>query len=336
MRILDSHFHYYPREIFEALCKRTGFPRAERDDKGGYRYFRHEGAPPTLKPWKEWFDLDDQLARMDATGHQIDVVSSLGPYSVHFSELPPEEGREAATIWNEAMAKAQREHPGRVWGTAAIPLVDTQIAIDVLDDAVNRLGLVGANLPGSVGPDQRIDADRLQPFYARAAEVKAPLFLHPTDAVFPEMLTGYDGALYLTMGRVIEVSVAATRLILSGTLERHPDLTIVMSHTGGMLPYQAGRLDKNGKAAKLGQKPSTYLKRMYTDTTSPHAMGIKFAIDYFGLDHVMFGDDYPCWDPDEALRCCDEIGLSDAERQALFNDNAHKLFDLRVPAGSTP
>jgi aminocarboxymuconate-semialdehyde decarboxylase len=35
---------------------------------------------------------------------------------------------------------------------------------------------------------------------------------------------GYDGALHLSLGRVIEVSVAAMRLVLSGTMERHPDL----------------------------------------------------------------------------------------------------------------
>jgi len=332
MRILDSHFHYFPRAIFEQLNDRKTYPRAEPDDKGGYRYYRQEGAAPTLKPWKEWFDLEEELQRMDQTGHQVDVVSSLGPYSVHFSELPPEEGREAAIIWNEAMAKAQREHPGRFWGTAAIPLVDTQIAIDVLDDAINRLGLVGANLPGSVGSDPRIDAPRLEPFYARAAELGIPLLLHPTDAVYPDMLGGYGGALYLTMGRVIEVSVGASRLIFSGIMERQPNLTIVMSHTGGALPYQAGRLDKNGKGAKLGEKPSVYLKRMYTDTTSPHAIGIKFAIDFFGLDHVMYGDDYPCWDPDEALRYCDEVGLSEAERPLLFNDTARKLFNLKVPS----
>ena len=72
------------------------------------------------------------------------------------------------------------------------------------------------------------------------------------------MLDGYDGALHLSLGRVIEVSVAAMRLIFSGVMERHPNLKIVMSHTGGALPYQAGRMDKNGKAAKLpGPVPTT-------------------------------------------------------------------------------
>ena len=102
------------------------------------------------------------------------------------------------------MAGAQRKYPGRVWASAAVPLVDTRIAIEVLDDAVNRLGLMGVNLPGSIGSDARIDAERLEPFYARVEELGLPLFLHPTDAVFVDMLDGYDGALHLSLGRVVE------------------------------------------------------------------------------------------------------------------------------------
>ena len=45
------------------------------------------------------------------------------------------------------------------WASAAVPLTDTRVAIDVVDDAVNRLGLMGVNLPGSIGSDARIDAD---------------------------------------------------------------------------------------------------------------------------------------------------------------------------------
>ena len=74
-----------------------------------------------------------------------------------------------------------------------------------MDDAVNRLGLMGVNLPGSVGEDARIDAERLQPFYAHCAKLGLPMFLHPTDVIFQDMLDGYDGALHLSLGRVIEV-----------------------------------------------------------------------------------------------------------------------------------
>jgi len=157
------------------------------------------------------------------------------------------------------------------------------------------------------------------------------MFLHPTDAVFVDMLEGYDGALHLSLGRVVEVSVAAMRLVLSGLMERHPNLKIVMSHTGGALPYQSGRMDKNTPRAKLPKPTSTYLKRMYTDTVSPHAAGMKFAIDYYGIDHVMYGTDYPCWDPATCLKLLEEIELSAADKQKLFYDNALRILGLRDP-----
>jgi aminocarboxymuconate-semialdehyde decarboxylase len=247
------------------------------------------------------------------------------------SSLPPEEGRDFALMWNEEMAGAQKKYPGRVWASAAVPLTDTKVAIEVLDDAVNRLGLMGVNLPGSIGSDPRIDAERLEPFYARVEALGLPVFLHPTDVIFQDMLDGYDGALHLSLGRVIEVSVAAARLVLSGLMERHPKLKVVLSHTGGALPYQSGRMDKNTKAAKLPAPASTYLKRMYTDTVSPHSAGITFAIDYYGIDNVMYGTDYPCWDPATCLKLIDEIGLSQADRQKLFYDNARRILGLRDP-----
>jgi aminocarboxymuconate-semialdehyde decarboxylase len=208
-------------------------------------------------------------------------------------------------------------------------LQDTRVAIEVVDDAVNRLGLMGVNLPGSVGDDARIDSERLEPFYAHVEKLGLPVFLHPTDVIFQDMLDGYDGALHLSLGRVIEVSVAAMRLILSGMMERHPKLKIVMSHTGGSLPYQAGRMDKNTKAAKLAKPVTSYMKRMFTDTVSPHSAGIKFAIDYFGIDHVMYGTDYPCWDPAACLKLLDELDLSDADKHKLFYANARRILNLR-------
>ncbi|HVB89775.1 MAG TPA: amidohydrolase family protein [Beijerinckiaceae bacterium] len=331
MRIVDSHFHWWPRAFFEALCARKTYPRAQRNSKGGYTYWRAEGEAPRFDLGPEWFDLDAQLEHMDKLGYEVDLVCSIGPLSVHFSDVPAQEGREEAQLWNEEMARIQRAYAGRIWASAAIPFVDTEIALETMDHAIEHLGLIGVNLPGSVGSDPRIDAARLEPFYARAGQLGVPVFLHPTDAVFASMLDGYGGALHLSLGRVIEVSVAASRLILSGVMERHPGLKLVMSHTGGALPYQSGRMDKNGKAAKLAQPPSVYIRRMYTDTVSPHALGIKFAVEYYGVDHVMYGTDYPCWSPAEALRLLSEIGLSPQDREKVLNTNARRILGLRDP-----
>ena len=122
MRIIDSHFHWWPRTFLEELRKRPGYPQVEVNDRGGYAYRRRAESKDTLNSWKEWFDLDDQLAYMDSLGHEIGVVCSIGPLSVHFSDVPVEQGRDDAIFWNEEMAAAQRRHPGRVWASAAVPL----------------------------------------------------------------------------------------------------------------------------------------------------------------------------------------------------------------------
>lgn len=329
MHIIDSHFHWWPRPFFDDLCRRAEFPRAVVNNDGGYTYMQRAVGGGSIRSWGAWFDLEEQFAHMDGLGHHVDVVSSIGPFSVYFSELEPERGRDEAMKWNEFMASAQRRHPGRFWGTAAIPLADTAVAIEVLEHAIGNLGLIGVNIPGSIGCDPNIDAPRLEPFYARLAELDVPAFLHPTDAVFADMLAGYGGALHLSLGRVIEVSVAASRLVLSGTMERHPGLRLVLSHTGGALPYQSGRMDKNTKNAKLPKPVSSYLKRMYTDTVSPHSAGMKFAIEYYGIDNVMYGTDYPCWDPATCLSLLEEIDLSQDQKRKLFRSNAIRILGLK-------
>jgi aminocarboxymuconate-semialdehyde decarboxylase len=329
MQIIDSHFHWWPRALYDRLCERKGYPRAARNDRGGYTYWRFEGKDPTFNVSDVWFELDEMLARMDKLGHEVGVVSSIGPISPHFSDLPSEEGRDDAMLWNQQIGDMQRQYPGRFWGAAAVPLRDAETAIEVLDHAVQDLGLVGVCIPGSIGDGGRIDAAYLEPFYGRVAELGVPVFLHPTDTLFSELLEGYDGALYLGLGRVIDVSVAASRLIYSGLMERHPSLKVFMSHTGGALPYQSGRMDKSySKGVKLPYSTSTYIKRMYTDTVSPHAPGMKFAVEYYGVDHVLYGDDYPCWDPDTAMELFDSLGLSAADQEKIFHGNAERLFGL--------
>jgi aminocarboxymuconate-semialdehyde decarboxylase len=71
---------------------------------------------------------------------------------------------------------------------------------------------------------------------------------------------------------------------------------------------------------------------MYTDTVSPHAAGMKFAIEYYGIDHVMYGTDYPCWDPATALKLIDELKLSQEDQEKLFYSNARRILGLRDPA----
>jgi aminocarboxymuconate-semialdehyde decarboxylase len=59
---------------------------------------------------------------------------------------------------------------------------------------------------------------------------------------------------------------------------------------------------------------------------------MKFAIEYYGIDNVMYGSDYPCWEPAEALRLIGEIDLSEADKHKLFVANVRRIFNLPTPA----
>src|ERR1700748_2188846 len=72
MHIIDSHFHWWPRSVFDKLCQRKNFPRAGVNKNGGYDYWRREGAGAHLNSWAGWFDLDEQFAHMGGLGPQVD------------------------------------------------------------------------------------------------------------------------------------------------------------------------------------------------------------------------------------------------------------------------
>ena len=40
MHIIDSHFHWWPRSIFDKLCQRAEYPKARVNQRGGYDYMR--------------------------------------------------------------------------------------------------------------------------------------------------------------------------------------------------------------------------------------------------------------------------------------------------------
>ena len=132
MHIIDSHFHWWPRSIFEKLCKRGSFPKARVNTHGGYDYMRRADSGQHLNSWAEWFDLDKQFEYLDRLGHQFSVILSIGPFSVAFSDMPVEEGCDYALMWNEAMADAQKKYPGRVWASAAVPLQDLAASSNTL------------------------------------------------------------------------------------------------------------------------------------------------------------------------------------------------------------
>jgi aminocarboxymuconate-semialdehyde decarboxylase len=330
MRAVDSHFHWYPRAHFEKMTARAENPRAVRDGDG-YRYYFNNGRSHVPLP-AVWFDLEAGLAASDAVGHEVTVAATTGVLAGVLDQMPLSAALELAADYNEEMAQAQRAYPGRFYGTAAVPLADTDEAVAVAEHAVTGLGLRGINLPPVSSGAESIDSPRLEPFYSRVEELGIPLIVHPTDIVFDEILAGYDTGLQRSLGRLIDSSVTILRLIFSGVMERHPSLKVIHTHAGGVLPYQAGRIDKNARIKGLPELPSTYLKRTFTDIVAPQELTIRTAMEFYGSDHVLYGTDYPCWAPKAAVAVLDGAGLAEADMAKVLRGNAESVLGIRAGA----
>lgn len=87
---------------------------------------------------------------------------------------------------------------------------------------------------------------------------------------------------------------AISRLILSATLDKFPNLKLLLAHSGGTIPFLAGRL--NSCVAhdptvrnRLKQEPSWYLKKLYYDGVGYHSPALKLTRELVGADRIMFG-----------------------------------------------
>lgn len=334
MTVIDSHFHWYPRSLFDALCEQPGYPRARRVGDS-FAYILGEAAVPDEGRRRgdralpdEWLDLERGLDLMSTTyGGDFAVVCTTGVLSGLLGQVPATSSADCARVYNEAVAEAQRAHVGNFFGTATVPLHDADEAISVAEEAVKELGLVGINLPALSG-DEFVDAPRLEPFFDRVESLQVPLIVHPTDVAYRDSFPGYDDAIFMTIGRLLDSSLTVLRLIFGGVLERHPGLRVLHTHSGALLPYQAGRIDKNARVRDLPLPPSEYLKRIFVDTVSPLELTIRAAIDFYGADHVLYGTDYPCWNVESALSVIEEAGVAEPTKDLVLAGNARSLFNI--------
>lgn len=330
-RVVDAHSHVIPPTLVEAMRTGSapdGITLAEVDGRPwvvhrqGYRY-------PLLPGFH---DVGAKLATMDADGVTLSVLSPAPPLFLYWVEAA--EAVAAARQVNDAVAAMVAEAPDRFAGLATLPMQDPQAAAVELRRAVLELGLRGAQ----VGPHVEgvgLDDPSLRPVLQTAQELGVPLVLHP---YYVGAATGELADFYLTnlQGNPWQTAVAASRLILSGTLDELPGLRLLLVHGGGHLPYQVGRLDHGHRvrpeAALPQQPPSAYLRRFWFDTLTHDADATRFLVDKVGDDRVVLGTDDPF----------DMAGGMFAEQTAavlagaydlarLAAGNADALFGLQAP-----
>ena len=304
------------------------------------------GFPGPDFPWAqtikraELADLGDaRLADMDASGITVQVLSVAGPGA---DLVPGQQGIDIARAYNDALAEACARHPTRYRGFAHLPLHSPDAAAAELERSVRTLGFHGVLVNGAT--DGRfLYAPEFEPVLAQAEKLDVPIYLHPgipTEPVRAAYFDGLPGNFSFTMalsawGWHADTAIHVLRLALSGALERHPGLKIVVGHFGEALPFMLDRIDET-TAATAKTMFSRSLKQMITDqvwiTTSGFFTMVPFmaSLMAFGIDRLMFSVDYPFASNARARAFLDGLPLSPADKAKLAHGNADRLLRLPV------
>lgn len=275
--------------------------------------------------------LPRRLADMDRAGVDIQLVSPSP--SQYYPFLAPDAAGNITRSANAAVAALVAQAPTRLAGLGLAPLQHPDLMVELLDDAVVGNGLRGVEISsatsgndGARGVD--LSDERLEPFWARAEELKAIVFLHPFGCSLDERLDKY----YLsnTVGQPAENAVALSHLIFSGVLDRHPELILIASHGGGYLPSYIGRSDHAWRIrpeAKVPQnEPSSYLRGLYFDSLVHSASGLRQLIATVGVDRVLPGSDYPFdMGVDDALAELRDAGIDEGAFTMIARENPARL-----------
>lgn len=271
-------------------------------------------------------DVFVRLAAMDAQGVDVQLVSP-SPSQYHYW-ADEDTAEKVYRLAGEATAAHCAAAPDRLRGLGLVPLQHPGLMVPALDHAL-RQGLAGVELSSHASARELSDP-AYEPFWSRAEETGAILFLHPFGCTLDERLDQW----YLsnTVGQPTENAVALSHLIFSGVLDRHPALKLIAAHGGGYLPTHIGRSDHAWSArADAGtgcaQPPSSYLKRVYFDSLVHDPYVLRELIRVAGADRVLLGSDFPfdmgTDDPVAALRAA---GLSEADFDSVRGGNAAALL----------
>jgi aminocarboxymuconate-semialdehyde decarboxylase len=324
--VIDIHVHALPAALLgEITDHEVDGLSAVRTD-GGWRV-SVPGSPQPKLVRPPMADPGRRAAWARARGLTSQVVS---PWldAQPTAAMPDAVARDWARRLNAALAEQEQEAGHGVLATVAI----TRDAARDLAEAVTGAGMTGLVLstnPAGVGG---LADPALEELWETAAGLGVPVVLHPPTDGPARALPG-SAEFGNTFCRLVDTTFAVTELLLSGVLDRHPGLRLVIVHGGGFLPYQSMRLDGGHRADALARyaierdRPSDYLPDLFFDTVAMRPEAIRFLADAAGTGRVLLGSDYPfpLGDPDPAgtVRAA---RLGEAATASVLGGNAARLF----------
>ena len=324
MRI-DCQTHVFPREYAEVLSSNPHSPQTTRQ---GDQYLIAYGYVQNFQLRLDDYSIEAKLRDMDAADIDISVLSVNMPGP---ELLEAAVGIEGAHVCNDYLAKVVQERPDRFVGLACLPWQDVPAALEELEWAIKQLDLRGVMLYSQIagGP---VDMPKYEPIYAAIETLGVPLILHPCVPAWGEEIKDYS---MITMaGLMVDHSFAMLRLLLSGILERHPRLTVVQPHAGGVLPYLWGRISHQTEVMGRGmehisQPPAVYYHRqVYLDTVSPSPLALRHVYDFQGPDRLLFGSDHPWVKPELLTAMIEEMDIPPEDKAKILGKNAQALFKI--------
>jgi aminocarboxymuconate-semialdehyde decarboxylase len=274
-------------------------------------------------------DPTERLADMDALGVDVQLLSIAPPQ--YFYQAGPDLGAELSRLQNDRIAELAAFAPDRLVPMGTLPLQAPDEAQRELRRITDDLGVRGLEINTNVaGTD--LDDPGLAWFWEEVERRDVTVVLHPHGFSHAERLDAY----YLTnvIGLPLESTIAVSRLILSGVLERHPGLKLVVVHGGGYLPYYIARTDHAWRhrpetRERIRQPPSEYLRQVHFDTTTHSADAVALLVARYGADHVLLGTDYP-FDMGETdpVALIADAGLAAEQSELVLGGNVARLMGI--------
>ena len=267
---------------------------------------------------------------MDEYGIDVAVLSiNANWYSVERNLV-----ERVIAIQNDGLTELCVSYPGRFVALGTVALQYPDLASAQLENAVRHLGMHGVAIRPSVN-GETLATPKFDPFWAKAEELQALLFIHPESIPELEQRLKGDGYLSNAIGFPLDTAIGLSHLIFEGVLDRFPRLRICASHGGGMLPAVIARMDRSCVAfpdrcsKKLRHKPSEYLRQIYFDSIVFSPDDLRHIAAQVGASQIMLGTDDPFpWTVNAVDHVLATTGFSDIERAAILGGTASRLLGI--------
>ena len=284
------------------------------------------GVSKKLAPDHPILSLEERLVAMDA--HAIGTsLLSFAPIDIVEDAARRKAICDAA---NDGLRDACLRFPDRFVMAATLPFPDANAAYAELKRLADLPMLRAITIIAQTteyAPEHGFDA-----VFGLAADLGLPVILHPSAGV-ADLSPAFDiYGLSSGMHAMISHALVAARMAQSGMLDRIPNLELILTHLGGILPSLIDRIDSRHRGTTQ-HLPSHYFKtRMWYDTCGvPAGPALRCAIDSFGEDRLMIGSDWPSRPIAPVIEALSAQGLSKAAQRAILHDNAARWFDPACP-----